>query len=73
MYYSFYIFEKTKIVVSFYDQSFEGTLSSGLTDKLKFDGYSEQEVAGFEKADFKNQYWFKELKSLEDKLDYKFE
>ena len=45
--------EKTKIVVSFYDQSFEGTLSDGLTDKLKFDGYSEEEVSGFEKADFK--------------------
>jgi starch synthase len=47
------IFEKTKIVVSLYNQSFEGTLSDGLTDKLKFDGYSEEELAGFEKVDYK--------------------
>ena len=47
------IFEKTKIVVSLYNQSFEGTLSDGLTDKLKFDGYTEEELAGFEKVDYK--------------------
>ncbi|PDH49122.1 MAG: glycogen synthase [Bacteroidetes bacterium MED-G21] len=47
------IFEKTKIVVSLYNQSFEGTLSDGLTDKLKFDGYSEEDLAGFEKVDYK--------------------
>ena len=47
------ISEKTKIVVSLYNQSFEGTLSDGLTDKLKFDGYSEEELAGFEKVDYK--------------------
>ena len=52
-YYDDPIFEKTKIVVSLYNQSFEGTLSDGLTDKLKFDGYSEEELDGFEKVDYK--------------------
>ena len=47
------LFLKNKIVVSLYNQSFEGTLSDGLTDKLKFDGYSEEELAGFEKVDYK--------------------
>ena len=47
------IFENTKIVVSLYNQSFEGTLSDDLLDKLKFDGYSEDELAGFDKVDFK--------------------
>ena len=28
-------------------------MSDGLTDKLKFDGYTEEELAGFEKVDYK--------------------
>ena len=47
------IFENTKIVVSLYNQSFEGTLSDDLSNKLKFDGHCEEDLAGFEKADFK--------------------
>ena len=47
------IFEKTKIVVSLYNQSFEGTLSDDLGNKLKFDGHSEDDIKGFEKADYK--------------------
>ena len=47
------IFEKTKVVVSLYNQTFEGTLSDDLGDKLKFDGHSEDDIKGFEKADYK--------------------
>jgi len=47
------IFEKTKIVFSFYDHSFEGTLNEGLADKMKFDGFSDEDVAGFDAADNK--------------------
>jgi starch synthase len=47
------IFEKTKVVFSFYDHSFEGTLNEGLADKMKFDGFSDEDVAGFDAADNK--------------------
>ena len=46
------IFEKTKIVVSLYNQSFEGTLSDDFGNKLKFDGHSEDDIKGL-KADYK--------------------
>ncbi len=47
------IFEKTKVVFSFYDHSFEGKLNEGLAGKMQFDGFSEEEVAGFDAADNK--------------------
>tara|TARA_B110000977_G_scaffold130668_1_gene166558 strand:+ start:155 stop:961 length:807 start_codon:yes stop_codon:yes gene_type:complete len=47
------IFEKTKIVFSFYNHSFEGTLNKGLADKMKFDGFSDDDVIGFDAADNK--------------------
>jgi starch synthase len=47
------IFEKTKIVFSFYDQSFDSTLNKDLPKKMKHDGYSDDDVLGFDKADFK--------------------
>lgn len=47
------IFEKTKIVYSFYNHTFEGKLNKDLAKKMKFDGFSDEEVSGFEAADHK--------------------
>lgn len=47
------IFEKTKIVFSFYDHSFEGSLNTELPTKMKYDGFSEEDIEGFDNADFK--------------------
>ena len=47
------IFEKTKIVFSFYKHSFEGSLNESLAKKMKFDGFSQEEIVGFEAADNK--------------------
>jgi starch synthase len=47
------IFEKTKIVFSFYKHSFEGSLNESLAKKMKFDGFSQEEIVGFETADNK--------------------
>lgn len=47
------IFEKTKIVYSFYNDTFEGKLNKDLAKKMKFDGFTDEEVSGFEAADHK--------------------
>lgn len=47
------IFEKTKIVYSFYNHTFEGKLNKDLAKKMKFDGFTDEEVSGFEAADHK--------------------
>ena len=47
------IFEKTKIVYSFYNNTFEGKLNKDLAKKMKFDGFTDEEVSGFEAADHK--------------------
>jgi starch synthase len=47
------IFEKTKIVYSFYNQAFDGKLNNDLAKKMKYDGFSDEEVSGFEAADHK--------------------
>tara|TARA_B100000768_G_scaffold141056_1_gene132643 strand:- start:1286 stop:2113 length:828 start_codon:yes stop_codon:yes gene_type:complete len=47
------IFEKTKIVYSFYNHTFEGKLNKDLAKKMKFDGFTDEEVTGFEAADHK--------------------
>ncbi|MDB2442593.1 glycogen/starch synthase [Flavobacteriales bacterium] len=47
------IFEKTKIVYSFYNHTFEGKLNKDLGKKMKFDGFTDEEVSGFEAADHK--------------------
>ena len=47
------IFEKTKIVYSFYNHTFEGKLNKDLGKKMKFDGFTDEEVTGFEAADHK--------------------
>ena len=47
------IFEKTKVVFSFYNHSFDGTLNEGLASKMKSDGHFEENLVGFDKADFK--------------------
>lgn len=47
------LFEKTKVVFSFFDHSFEGKLSAKLSEKLTFDGYTEQEASGFNHANAK--------------------
>jgi|TARA_B100001059_G_scaffold117882_1_gene118103 starch synthase len=47
------IFEKTKIVYSFYNHTFEGKLNKDLAKKMKFDGLTDEEVSGFEAADHK--------------------
>jgi starch synthase len=47
------IFEKTKIVYSFYNHTFEGKLNKDLAKKMKFDGFADEEVSGFEAADHK--------------------
>jgi starch synthase len=47
------IFEKTKIVYSFYNHTFEGKLNQDLAKKMKFDGFADEEVSGFEAADHK--------------------
>ena len=47
------IFEKTKIVYSFYNHTFEGKLNKSLAKKMKFDGFTDEEVSGFEAADHK--------------------
>jgi len=47
------IFEKTKIVYSFYNHTFEGKLNKDLAKKMKFDGFTDEEVSGFETADHK--------------------
>jgi len=46
------IFENSKIVFSFYDQTFEGNLSAELAEKMKFDGFEDAEVKGFDKMDY---------------------
>ncbi len=47
------IFEKTKIVYSFYNHTFEGKLNKDLAKKMKFDGFTDEEASGFEAADHK--------------------
>ncbi len=47
------LFEKTKVVFSFYANSFDGKLSEKLSEKLLFDGFSEEEVSGFNHANAK--------------------
>lgn len=44
------LFENTKVVFSFYENSFEGKLSEKLSEKLMFDGYTKEEVSGFDQA-----------------------
>ena len=38
-------FAETKVVYSAYDKGFEGSMNNKLVDKLKFDGFSDDEVA----------------------------
>ena len=47
------IFEKSKVVYSFYNQPFSGNLGKGLVDKMKLDGYLDKELKGLENGNFK--------------------
>ena len=46
------IFEKSKVVYSFYNQPFSGNLGKGLVDKMKLDGYLDKELKGLENGNF---------------------
>ncbi|MGO4904885.1 glycogen/starch synthase [Flavobacterium sp. W20_MBD1_R3] len=48
------LFSETKIVTSVYSQSFEGTLNSGMINKVKFDGVPKEEISDLEVPNYEN-------------------
>ena len=48
------MFSNTKVVYSDYNNAFEGELNSKLIDKVKFDGFSDDEVNGIETPNYVN-------------------
>lgn len=47
-------FSDSKVVFSLYDNKFEGTLNPELINKLKFDGFSDADIAELKEPDFLN-------------------
>ena len=48
------LFLESKIVTSVYDKDFEGTLNSGLADKIKFDKISDAKISILEEPNYTN-------------------
>lgn len=48
------LFLESKIVTSVYDKDFEGTLNSGLADKIKFDKISDNKISILEEPNYTN-------------------
>ena len=48
------LFLESKIVTSVYDKDFEGTLNSGLADKIKFDKISDDKISILEEPNYTN-------------------
>ena len=48
-----YIFEKSKIVSSIYNKSFEGSLSKKIIEKIQFDGIKD-DITNLSSADFES-------------------
>ena len=48
------LFENSKIVTSVYNQGFEGTLDTKVTDKMSFDGLSDETIAELKTPDYVN-------------------
>jgi len=48
------LFENSKIVTSVYNQGFEGTLDKKISDKMSFDGITEENIADLKNPDYVN-------------------